>query len=132
MHARGWHQRGNLVDQFERGQHQGAGSVRARLGDVVAQMFGVVLVQMIEGERRAGAVAQQPFPTRPVGAFDAHRGVEREAAAVRPAAHPVSSILLEQAATDEGAQHPVQPKTDPQAKRFSLTGAKTSQGGHRG
>ena len=105
--ARRWHQRGNLVDQFERGQHQGAGSVRARLGDVVEQMLGVVLVQMLEGERRAGAVAQQPFPPGPVGALDAHRGVEREAAAVVPAAHLVTSTLLEQAAADAGAQHPL-------------------------
>ena len=52
------HQGGNLVDQCERGQHQGAGSVGARFGDVVEQMLGIVLVQMLEGERRAGAVAQ--------------------------------------------------------------------------
>ena len=61
---------------------------------------------MVEGERRAGAVTQQPFPPRPAGAFDAHRGIERAAAAVGPATHLVTSILLEQAAADEGAQHP--------------------------
>jgi len=82
-----------------------ARSAWARLGDVVDQMFGVVLVQMLEGERRAGTVAQQPFAPGPVGAFDAHRGVEREAAAVCPATHLVTSALLEQAAADAGAQH---------------------------
>jgi hypothetical protein len=70
MDPRRWHQCGNLVDQFERGRHQVAGPVRVRLGDDVDQMLGVVLVQMLEGERRAGAVAQQRFPTRLVGAFD--------------------------------------------------------------
>ena len=44
VHARGRHQGGNLVDQVERGQHQGAGPVRARRGDGVDPIFGVVLV----------------------------------------------------------------------------------------
>jgi hypothetical protein len=34
-------------------------------------MFGVVLVQMFEGERRAGAISQQPFQPEVDGAFDA-------------------------------------------------------------
>ena len=84
MDARRWHQCGNLVDQFERGQHQRAGSVRSRLGDVVDQMLGIVLLQMLQGEGRAcipqgyflrGALTQQPFQPRAVGALDAHRGV---------------------------------------------------------
>ena len=61
---------------------------------------------MVEGERRAGAVAQQPFAPGQAGACDAHRRIEREAAAMVPAAHRVSITLLEQAAAHEGAQHP--------------------------
>lgn len=56
----------------QRSQHQGAGSTRARLGAKVEQLLGVVLLQMLQGERRARAVAQQPFPARPDGTVDSH------------------------------------------------------------
>ena len=47
--------------------------------------------RMVESERPAGTVAQQPFPTRALGTLDAHRGVEREAAARVPPAHRIGS-----------------------------------------
>lgn len=70
-------------------------------------MLGVPLLQVLQREGRACAVAQQAFQSWPVGAFDAHRGIDGEAAAVRPAAHLVSVILLDQTAPDEGAQNPL-------------------------
>ena len=72
---------------------------------MVDQMPGIVFLQMFQSERRAGAVAQQPFQTRPVGTLDAHQGVEREAAAMVPPAHLIGLPLLEQAAPHAGAQH---------------------------
>ena len=68
-------------------------------------MPGIVLVQMFQGKGRPGAVAQQPFQASPVATLDAHRGVEREAAAMVPAAHLMRIILIEQAAPHAGAQH---------------------------
>ena len=53
------------------------------------------------------AQRRKPFPPGPVGAFAAHRGVERAAAAVCPAAPLVTITLRAQAAADAGAQHPL-------------------------
>ena len=72
---------------------------------MVDQMPGIVFVPMFQSESRAGAVAQQPFPTHPVGTIDAPRGVEREAAAMVPPAHRIGIPWLEPAAPHEGAQH---------------------------
>ena len=60
----------------------------------------------VPGRTAGGRSNAAAAPTRAIGAFAAHRGVERAAAAVCPAAHLVTSILLEQAAADAGAQHP--------------------------
>ena len=66
---------------------------------------GIVLVQMVEGKRRAGTVAQQPFPPGALGTLDAYRGIEREAAAMVPPGHLLRVTMLEQAAPHKGAQH---------------------------
>ena len=112
MTMRPWrrHQRGDLRDQFEWRQHQRrracAGRCCARrLGIAVDQMLGIALVQIFEGERRTGTVAQQTFEPNPVGALDAHRAIHREAAVVCPGAHLGGVIFVDQAAPDEGAQN---------------------------
>jgi len=62
------------------------------------------LNEVLQRERRTGAVAQQPFEPRPVGVLDAHRAIHREAAVVRPGAHFGGVILVDQPSFDEGAQ----------------------------
>ena len=47
-------------------------------------VFGVDFTPAPEREGRASAMPQQAFQTRAVGAFDAHAGVEQEAATVLP------------------------------------------------
>jgi hypothetical protein len=51
----------------------------------------VDLLEPLEGERRARAVAPQPLQTGPVVLADAHRGIEREAAVVP--GEPVASVV---------------------------------------
>ena len=103
------HQRGDLHDQFQWRQHQRRRACAGRhcahrLGIAVDQMQGIALVQMRMRERRTGTVAQQTFEPRPVGALDAYRTIHREAAVVRPGAHPGGVIFVDQAAFDEAAQ----------------------------
>jgi len=60
-----WDERGNLVDQFQRREHQITRAIGAGLGVVVDQMLGIQRVQMFQCKGRTGAVAQQPFqPSR--------------------------------------------------------------------
>lgn len=107
MRTRRRHQGGDLVDQFERRQHQFAGAVGARFGAAIDQMPGVPLLQVLQREGRARTVAQQPFESHPVGAVDAHRGIDGKSAAVLPLAHFLAIALVDQAAPDEGAQNPL-------------------------
>jgi hypothetical protein len=48
-------------------------------------VFGVDFTPALQREGRASAIPQQPFQARAVGAFDAHAGVEREAATIAAA-----------------------------------------------
>ena len=64
----------------------------------------VDLFQPLEGERRAGAVAQQPLEPGPIVLADAHRGIEREAPVV-PGEHVAGVVGVEQAAAGEPTQH---------------------------
>jgi hypothetical protein len=55
-------------------------------------------------ERRAGAVSQQPLQALAVVPFDAHGGVQGEAAVVLPRAHVLGIVRAEETALDEKAQ----------------------------
>ncbi len=74
-------------------------------------MLGVQLLQMFQCKGRPGAITQQPFQTRPVGAFDNHRGIHREPVTMVLPSHFLSIALFDQSATDEGAQKIVPART---------------------
>ena len=67
-------------------------------------MVGVDFTQALQREGRASAIPQQPFQARAVGAFDAHAGVEREAATVLPTRHRLGVFRLKHAASGQRAQ----------------------------
>ncbi len=67
-------------------------------------VFGVDLTPVLQREGRSSAGAQQTFQTRAVGAFDAHAGVGREAATVRPVRHRLGVFRLKHPAAGERAQ----------------------------
>jgi len=67
-------------------------------------VFGVDFTQALQREGRASAIPQQPFQARAVGAFDAHAGVEREAATMRPVRHRLCVLRLEHTASGQRAQ----------------------------
>jgi len=48
--------------------------------------------QPAQGERRPGAIAQQPLAPGAVGSLDAHRAIDGEAAAVFPLRHRLRVI----------------------------------------
>ncbi len=62
------------------------------------------LLQPVQGEGRAGTVAQPPFPLRAVATLDLYRGIEREAAAALPAGLVERSGSVKVAGTHEPAQ----------------------------
>ncbi|MDS4012080.1 MAG: hypothetical protein RKP46_10825 [Candidatus Accumulibacter sp.] len=62
-------------------------------------MFGVDFPQTLDCEDRSRALAQQPFQTQAVGAFDAHAGGERETAKVFPACHRLGVLRVERTAS---------------------------------
>jgi hypothetical protein len=62
--------------------------------------------ETVEGEGRAGAVADEPLAAGAVGAVDADGGVEAEAAGPLPGEHVVDGVLIEEAAALEEAEHP--------------------------
>ncbi len=58
-------------------------------------MVGVDFTRTLQREGGANAVAQQPFQALAVGRFDAHAGVEREAATMLPVRHRLGVCQLE-------------------------------------
>ena len=76
--ARGWDQGGEVVDELQRGEGQRGSPVALGPRQTIDNPLFVDLFDPLKGERRACAVAQQPFQSGPVVAGDAHRGVERE------------------------------------------------------
>ena len=50
----------------------------------VDEVLAVELAQPVQGEQRAGTIAQQPLAPGGVSGRDAHRRIDREAAAVFP------------------------------------------------
>jgi hypothetical protein len=104
MTARRRNQRRQTLDQFERCEHQADAAAGTRLDALVDQVFGVDFTQALQRKGRASAVAQQPFQARAVGAFDAHAGVEREAATMRPVRHRLGVFRIEHTASGQRAQ----------------------------
>ena len=68
------------------------------------EMDGVEFTQTLQREGGASTVAQQPFEALAVGRFDAHPGVEREAATVIPARHRLGVLRLKHTASGQRAQ----------------------------
>jgi hypothetical protein len=64
---------------------------------VVEQVLGIVLAQPVQGERRAGAVGQQPVACGTVSGRDAHRAVDGETAVMRSLRHRLRLIVRQQA-----------------------------------
>jgi hypothetical protein len=57
-------------------------------------------LQLLQGERWAGAVSQQPFEPGPVIGLDPNRGIDRETTAVVPLSHLFRIILFEITTSD--------------------------------
>ena len=104
MDPRRRHQGGEAVEQLERGQEQRAVPARTGLGALVEQALGIQFAQPVQGERRPGAIAQQPLAPGAVSGLDAHRAVHGEATAVFPLPHRLRIIARQQAAAHEDAQ----------------------------
>jgi hypothetical protein len=96
--------RSQAADEFQRREREAGLPVGGRLRQLVEDVLVVDPLDAFQRERRAGAVAQQPFQTRAVVAFDAHRGVQGEAAVVLPGAHVLGIVRLEETASHEQTQ----------------------------
>jgi hypothetical protein len=71
-------QRGESVEQFERGEGEFGLAGGQRLGEGVADgLLGTVPGEPLAGEGGAGAVAQQSLEAGAILSLDAHRGVRR-------------------------------------------------------
>ncbi|HUF31424.1 MAG TPA: hypothetical protein VMM77_12300, partial [Gemmatimonadaceae bacterium] len=103
-------QRGEKLEGRE-GEDSAAVADGSRRGGGAALLarLGVALdAQAFEGERRPGAVPQQPFPAGGVGAVDADGGVQAEAATGLPGEHVLYGVLVEESAALEEAEHALQ------------------------
>jgi len=79
-------QRGEPVEQLERGEGELGLAGGQRLGEAIADvLIGAVPGESFTGEGGTGAVAQQPFEAGAVRSLDQDGGVQREPAAVAPA-----------------------------------------------
>lgn len=99
MPARLSNQRRQTPNQFERREHQADAAAGTRLDALVDQVFGVDFRPALQREGRASSIPQQPFQARAVGAFDAHAGIDREAATVRPVRHRLGVFRLKHTAS---------------------------------
>ena len=107
IEARRRHQRGEPVEQFERGQGEFGLAGGLGPGQAVADgLVGAVPAEPLADEGGSGAVAQQPFEAGAVLGLDAHGGVQREAAAVTPAGEVGGDLRGEGAVADGEPQHP--------------------------
>ena len=104
MTARGWNQRRQTLEPFERREHPADAAAGTGLDALVDQVFGVDFTQTLQSEGRSSAVAQQPFQALAVGPFEAHAGVEREAAPVLPVRHSFGVFRLKHTAPGQRAQ----------------------------
>ena len=97
---------GEAVEQLQRGEAQRSGAAGTGWRCFVEQVLRVKFVQPVQGERWPGAIAQQALTSGTVSGLDAHRGVDREAAAVFPCRHHLRVLCRQQAAPHEPAQQP--------------------------
>ena len=74
------------------------------LGTLIKQSFGIEFAKLLQGERRAGAAAQQTLAPGAVGGLDAHRAVHGKANAMRPLPDRLCVIGRQQAAVHDDAQ----------------------------
>ena len=65
------------VDELQWGQHQRGAAIRLSFGQVVHQPVRVDGLQLLQGERRAGTIAQQPLEPGPIIGLDSDRGIDR-------------------------------------------------------
>ena len=63
------------VDELQGGEYQLGAAIRLRFGQVVYQPLRVDGLEPLQGERRAGTVAQQPLEPGPVIGLDPDRGI---------------------------------------------------------
>ena len=70
MRTRWWDQRGQPLDKLQGSEHQVGAAIGLRFGQVVYQPVRVDGLQPLQGERRAGTVAQQPLAPGPVIGLD--------------------------------------------------------------
>ncbi len=99
MDPRRRHQHGEAVEQLQR-----AVPARTGLDARVEQALGIEFAPSVQGQRRAGAIAQQPLTSGTVSGRDAHRRIDGEAAAVLPLRHRQCVIGRQQAAPHEQAR----------------------------
>ena len=84
------------IEQFDRGQQQAAAAARAGLDTRIGQVPGVDLTQPFARNGRPGTVAQEAFEAVAVVGFDAHRGIDQEAATVFPGDHRLRLWRIQQ------------------------------------
>lgn len=71
----GWDQGGEKVDEFQRGEGACAAATAPGSGQLVNHLVDVDLFEPFEEERRARAVAQQPFQSGLIRRGDTHRSI---------------------------------------------------------
>jgi hypothetical protein len=121
MPARRRDQRGESVEQFERGEGELGRAAGQGLGQSVADRLVVTLPgEPRAGEGRSGAVAQQSFEAGAILGLEAHGGVQREPAAVVPAGKLRGNLRGERTVADGDPQRP--------AADASLHGAERGRG----
>jgi hypothetical protein len=89
VHPRRRDERGQTVDELERGEGERDAPVGRGLREMVEETLGVigVALQALEREWAARAAPEQALQARPVRGLDPHAGIDREATAVAPATH---------------------------------------------
>jgi len=78
VQARGRDQRGQPLDEFQRRQPQLRAAIGLGLGKTIDELVVTELLEALQREGRARAIAQQPFQTGAVRAFDSDRGIQRK------------------------------------------------------
>ena len=104
MTGRWFPMRGQPADELQGREAKLGRAVGLRPGQAIDELVLAHLLQALQCEGRARAIAKQPLPPRAVLGFDAHRGLEREAASVAPARHVARLGGVEEAGTHEPAR----------------------------
>jgi len=76
--GRGRDERGQPLDKFQRHKPQLGASIGMRLGHAIDKLVVMTLHEPPRGEGWSRAIPQQPLQAAAVGAFNAHRGIQRE------------------------------------------------------